>query len=321
LLVACAGQYQSFAASLSLGFPKNLPIQDDLADKPLPQWRDGVLVVVDRSPGSQIGISIYDRYGQRVSNLPFTVPGAKQVFVRSFTRGTDGAIALCGSVTDHDGRSDADVGWISADGTETQVIRTSPFVVWRVAFAADGTIWTQGSEIRPRAPGEAPRKTFAEAMNGSARVFRQFSRSGKMLRAVVSQSEIQNPEAVYSPSSMFEAVGDRIVWYSDLSRDYIAIAPDGSVSRVKNLALPSNEKLSGYAINRQGEIFASSVNGSTWSVSRLDLGQQTWTTVSSGSMDDRSNPNYRLTLIGAEGDSLVATGNDGRHVRLVQVNR
>jgi hypothetical protein len=279
------------------------------------------LVVLDSSHGSRIGITIYDRNGQRASNLSFVVPGAKYVVVRGFTRGTDGTIALCGSVTDHDGRSGAYVGWISADGTETQVIRTSPFVAWRVAFAADGTIWTQGSELRPRASGEAPSKTLAEAMKGKCGVFRQFSRSGKMLRAVIPQPEISDPLALNSPMSVFEAVGDRIVWYSDVSRDYIAIAPDGSVAREKNVALPNNEKLTGSAINRQGEIFASSVNGSTWSVSRLDLGERTWTPVSSGFIGDRSNPHRRLTLFGAEGDSLVAIGNDSRHVRFVRVNR
>jgi|GEM_PF-4232489 hypothetical protein len=152
LAVACAGQYQGFAASLFLGFPKNLPIQDDLANKPLPQWRDGVLVVVDRSPGSHIGISTYDRSGQRVSTLSFTVPGAKQVSVRGFTRGTDGTIALCGRVEDHEGRSASYLAWISADGTEKQVIRTSPFLAWRVAFAADGTNLDAGHGV-PSAAG------------------------------------------------------------------------------------------------------------------------------------------------------------------------
>jgi uncharacterized membrane protein len=90
---------------------------------------------------------------------------------------------------------------------------------------------------------------------------------------------------------------------------------------VKNLALPNNEKLTGSAITGQGELFASSVNGSTWSVSKLDLEGRTWTPVSSGSIGDRSSPHRRLTLLGAEGDSLVSTGSDGLHVRFVQVKR
>lgn len=321
LVVACAGQYQNFAASPSLVLGKTLSIQDDLADKPLPQWRDGVLVVLDSSHGSRIGITVYDRNGQRTSNMAFAVPGATYVTVRGFSRGTDGAIALCGSLTDGDGRAGAYVGWISAAGTETQVIRTSPFVAWRVAVAADGTIWTQGSELRPRAPGEASRKTFGEAMKGDAAVFRQFSRSGKMLRAVVPQSEIVDPNALNTTTSVFEAVGGRIVWYSDISREYIAISPDGSVARVKDVSLPNNEKLSGSGINGQGEIFASSVNGSTWSVSRLDLGERAWTPIASGLIGDRSNPHHRLTLLGSDGEFLVAGGSDSHHLRLFLINK
>jgi hypothetical protein len=321
LTFVSAGQFPSSAANLSLGSAESLPIQDDLAGKPLPLWRDGVLVVLDHSDGSRVGINVYGRNGQRASTLSFGAPGAKHISVRGFNRGTDGAIALCGSMTDQDGRSGAYVAWISADGATTQVIRTSPFVAWRVAFAADGTIWAQGTELRPRGSGEAPRKTFTEAIQADAAIFRQFSRSGKMLRAVVPQSEIRVPDALNSATSLFEAVGDRIVWYSEVSRDYIAIAPDGSVVRVDDLALPSSEKLTGSAINREGEMFVSSVSSSTWSVSRLDLEGRTWTRVSSGSIDDRDNHNRRLTLFGAEGDSLVAIGNDSQHIRFVRVNR
>ncbi len=47
----------------------------------------------------------YDRNGTQVFAATFTIPGARSVFVRSFDRGRDGTIALCGVAVDADGRN------------------------------------------------------------------------------------------------------------------------------------------------------------------------------------------------------------------------
>jgi hypothetical protein len=317
----CAGHFQALAADGGFVFAKDVPVQVHLADKPLPQWRDGAVVVFDSSHGAdQMGIDIVA--GHQRSRLTFAVPAAKRITMRGFSRGTDGTVALCGGLTDAEGRSGSYVGWISSTGQEVHVIRTSPFVAVLVALAPDGTIWTQGTEIRPRAPGEPSRQTLAEALKGDAAVFRQFSRSGKLLRTVVPQSEITDPLGLTATRNVFEAVGDRIVWYSSTSRQHISIGADGAVIVTNDLPMPNNEEVTGGAIGARGELLASSVNGSTWSVSRLDLARKRWVPNANGLMGDRTAPAYRATVLGSDGDHLVVNGRGGHNaVRFFRVSQ
>ncbi len=314
-----AGHFRALAADAAFVFAKNVPVPVHLADKPLPQWRDGVMVLFDSSHGTdQIGIDVVA--GHETSRLTFAVPGAKRITMSGFSRTADGTVALCGGLTDAEGRSGSYVAWISSTGQEAHVIRTSPFAAVRVVLGADGTIWAQGMEMRPRAPGEPSRKTMAEALKGDAAVFRQYSRSGKLLRAVVSQSEITDPLGLLATRNVFEAVGDRIVWYSSLARQHVSIGADGAVVMTNDLPMPNNEQVTGGAIGARGELFASSVNGSTWSVSRLDLAGKRWVPIANGLMSDRTAPAYRATVLGSDGDHLVVDGR-GQSVRYFQVSR
>ncbi len=314
-----AGLSRTQVADSVLSLSGEEPTQVDLADKPLPQWRDGKMILLEASHGQRIGISVFA--GKSTSLVTFAVPGARHVSVRGFSRGVDGTIALCGSLIDEDGRSGSYVGWVSPVGTDVHVVRTSPFVPTRVALASDGTIWTQGSEIRPRANGEPLRHTLAEAMKSDAAVFRQFNRSGKLLRAVVAQSEITNPNGLNTGSSIFEAVGSRVVWYSGLSRQHIVIEADGTVTKNNELQLPNNESLSGGAFDTDGTLYVSSVSGSTWSIARLDLTEKSWKSVMTGSISDRTAAIRRPTILGAEGDRLIVNGSDSRHLRFFRISR
>ena len=316
----CIEQPQTLAADAAFVFEKDVATQVDLADKPLPRWRDGVMALIETRSGAQIGISVF--VGQERSHLTLAVPGASYLTVRGFNRGADGTVALCGSLTDAAGRTGSYVGWISPAGQEAHVVRTSPFVAVRVALAADGSIWAQGSEIRPRAPGEAPRQTMKEALKDDATVFRQFSKAGKLLRAVVPQSEMIEPIALMAGvSSFFEAVGEGVVWYSSVSRQHFSIAADGAVVKTNDLPLPNNEVLSGGAFGARGELFASSQNGATWGVSRLDLAARRWVSVASGRIADRTETVHRPTLLGTDGDHLVVNGRDSLHVRFFRIDR
>ena len=108
------------------------------------------------------------------------------IVVTGFARGHDGTIAACGAAADKEGRSASYVGWISADGKNVKVVRMDRtidrYIPFLVTVASDGTIWTAGAEeIRP---GAVPPSTP---------MFRQFDRTGKMIRAFVPQSELRHP--------------------------------------------------------------------------------------------------------------------------------
>lgn len=68
------------AADTSFVFEKDVTTQVDLADKPVPKWRDGTMVLLDPHRGPQAGIFIQN--GEQSSRLNFAIPGATQVIVR-----------------------------------------------------------------------------------------------------------------------------------------------------------------------------------------------------------------------------------------------
>ncbi len=316
MAIAHGAIHLGFAQSRPLELDSEVTIEENLLNKPIPKWIDGSLVVLDNSSGSQIGISLFDRNGRKVSAMQFTVPGATYFSARSFTRSRDGYLALCGSISDAEGRHSNFVALMPPDGGGTKVVRTSSYAVLRVAFASDGTLWTQGREYKPRAEGEAPRKTLAETLKPDAAVFRQFDKTGKSLRSVHPQSEMDAPVALWSSSSVFTAVGDRIVFYSSEARQYIEILADGTVTHVKNLSLPNDERESGFAVTEKNELYISSRSASSWSVSRLNLGKQIWEPLSQGARSDRSTRERQLTLLGAQGATLAALSADAAGVRV-----
>ena len=317
MAIAHGAIHLGFAQSRSLPLDSEVKLDDNLAHKPTPKWIDGSLVALENSAGSPIGISLFDRNGRKVSAMWFTVPGATYFSVRNFTRSRDGYLALCGSISYAEGRSSNFVALIPPDGSETKVVRTSSYTVVRVAFASDGTLWTQGREHKPRAEGEAPRKSMAETLKPDAAVFRQFDKTGKSLRSVHPQSEMDVPIALISSTSVFTAVGDRIVFYSSEARQYIAILADGTVTHVKNVSLPNDERESGFAVTEKNELYISSTNGSSWSVSRLNLGKQIWEPLVQGVIGDRSA--RELSILGAQGATLAAMGADAAHVRFFRI--
>jgi hypothetical protein len=319
VLASATGQLHSADSALVLA--TQLQLQSDLADKALPQWRDGMLTSLHQAFGPQIEIDLFGKTGSRHSALTFAVKDATRITVRSFDRAADGSLAFCGSLTHRSAPAHSYIAWISADGQQTHITHTSPFTATRVTFAPDGSIWSQGFELQPRAAGEAPRASMAAALRPDAAVFRQFSRSGQLLQALIRQSEISAPYSLTKHQNIFGSVGDRIVWYSGTTREFIAISSDGSISKVANLALPHAEELSGSAITSSGDIFASTRNGKTWSVSRLNLAERKWQPMAQGEISDRQDPQRRMTLLGADGETLVANGLDSRHLRFFRITK
>ena len=317
MAIAHSAIHLGFAQSRTLQLDSEVKLDDNLAYKPTPKWIDGSLVALENSFGSPIGISVFDRNGRKVSAMWFTVPGATYFSVRNFTRSRDGYLALCGSINYSDGRSSNFVALIPPDGSETKVVRTSSYTVVRVAFASDGTLWTQGTERKPRAEGEAPRKTMAETLKPDAAVFRQFDKTGKSLRSVHPQSEMDVPIALISRGSVFTAVGNRIVFYASEARQYIEILADGKVTHVKNLSLPNDEQESGFAVTEKNELYISSANASSWSVSRLNLAKQIWEPLVQGVRGDRSA--RELSILGAQGATLAAMGAGAAQVQFFRI--
>jgi streptogramin lyase len=298
----------SHASEFSLSLVSEAHLGTGLGGKRVPKWSGGTLVLLEND-GVQSGatISLFDRQGQRIDSIDFTIPDASAIVVRDFARGLDGTVALCGSMKDRAGEAAAFVAWAPAGGRNVQTVRTSPYSPMQIAVAPDGTIWTQGTEARIARLDGRKSANMADWLNSTAAVFRRFDQSGRTTGAFVPQSEIANPESLISVRNGFAAAEDKVVWYSSRGKEYIEISASGAVRKISDLPLPERRDATGFAVTSKGDVLVSSTNRphqSDWRILRLDPAGKVWAEVSRASLGT-VQPRL-MWLYGADGEELVA---------------
>ncbi len=290
-----------------------IPVDYDFTGKPLPKWEAGSLIATDASAGPAVRFTVFDKSGSKIQEHLFQVEGAKYLTVRDYTRSADGTLGLCGSMVDFEGRSGSYLAFVHATDHSTHLVRMNPYQPMRITASANGTFWVAGYEMTTREPGSKPRTSLAEAVNRDAALFRNFDKTGKLLRSSVPQSAIKDPISLAQPGPLFTEIGNEMIWYTGHSSQLIAIAPDGSFTEVKELKLPENHQQTGFGISAKGEIIVSTLGNSSWSVLKLMPSRREWQSIAQGKKGDRSN--LPILVIGAEGNSITAHGGGNRGIR------
>ena len=258
--------------------------------------------------------------------VPFSVPGARSTVIYDWDRGVDGAICLSGSAIDADGRGGTFIAWISPDGKNSQITRTSPYRPLLVAVAPDDTVWTAGSESMDIAAFRASGRTdvsIAALLLPGAGVIRHYDRAGRTLGAFVPQSTIHDAMSLSDPGNALRASGDRIAWYSAEGR-YIEVSLEGKLAT--DIVVPppgtSTRPIDGFAITDSGDAFLSASypvagNGSASAhrvgIYVLEKSSRAWKavlerTVIPGTAPNAGDPNDFGHIYGVDGNKLVVAG-------------
>lgn len=297
------------ALGASLTWMEDTPFPFSWKTMRIPKWSHGALIAVQNANDATNPL-IWIAERQRVYSLPFEIPGAGSINVYDWDRSFDGTrIALSGSAIDTDGRADFFVAWISSDGTNAVIRRTSRYIPRRIAIAADGTLWTAGQEL-----------------NGppDAGVFRHFDRTGKPLGAFVPRSSFPDPIVLYDHTGRMRAAKDRVVWYSPRGSRYMEISLQGAVLADISVKPPGDAWNGyGFGLTDRGDAFLSSLQyvppeggtGSvgTWKINILDKSTAEWKPVLQRSFVNKTSPAPEFGHIygvanGVNGDTLVLTG-------------
>lgn len=268
----------------------------DLANLPLPNWSGGALVVLEGDITATPVFRLFDRQGQQMEMVPLFIPGARFIAVRGFSRGATGTIAACGAAFDGEGRGAPFLAIITQQ--QTHVVRTTPYQPSRVAVAADGTVWTVG--IEPRELGTNEAKPTTMPVNANAAIIRHFSVSGALIGSFVPHSEITDAIFIADAYNFIRAGQKQVGWYCPRERRYIEITPDGSVSDIRDIILPSGAKsVNGMAITDSGDVLLSIYPGVS-SVCVLNAASH-----SCELLQDSSGLGH---LYGADGDVVMSSG-------------
>jgi hypothetical protein len=304
LLMTLAGSAATLAPGTRLIASGTVKIQTDLGGKRVPNWSGHALVVRDGPIGGPDALLAYSKTGQVILNTIFSIPGADRTTLRSWSRGADGALALCGSSFTNDGRGAGFIASISRYGDSQQAVRTVPYVPYLITAASDGTLWTVGRQIDPR-HGER------SGVNLDAGVLRHFDRSGRLLAAYIPRSTFRNPVELTTSHGFLIAFADGVGWlhYMDTTGNghFTEVSSGGDIT---NYPIPRLPKLTtvlgvdGMAITDSGDVFVSmrdvGAGAGSW-VFRLDRPTREWVpiTLPPGAAQGVT------TLYGAEGSDLV----------------
>lgn len=283
-------------------------------------WSGGSLVVPEGPLGEENAFRAYDGNGQVVFNSTFTAPGADHTYVRGFSRGPDGIVAVCGLAM-NEGSANPFLATISADGVSQQIVRTGPYVPNVVSVAPDGTFWTVGREL----DADLSEKT---GVNLEAGVLRHFDRSGNSLGAFVPRSSISDTTTLASGSSFLVTSHDRVGWlrFTPAGQATYVEIENGSQTSTYPMPIPPGSQVflevNGLAMTDDGGVFVAVMfvettppkEKKTNTVLMLDRTKHEWVSVASPDI---------VHLYGAAGSELAVrmTDDSPAKVRFLSVRR
>jgi hypothetical protein len=237
----------------SLSYVEDIPLAASWPKMRVPKWSHGALLTVQNDDTTNPLIWVFEGRDHRA--FPFVIPGARSMLIYDWDRGRDGTIGISGSTADSEGRAATFLAWISADGSNSQVIRTSPYRPAMVAVAPDGTLWTVGGEFATKPTGG-----MGPTLVPNVGVIRHFDRTGQTLESFVPQVTVKNPLSLLRSRNTFRASEDRIAWYSAEGR-FVEISLAGRLLTDISVQLPTDRAMNdstGFALTNDGEVFLSS---------------------------------------------------------------
>ena len=260
-----------------------------VANQPTPRFRGGYVFLHD--PVHRNVVTAYGPDGRRDCVASIQLPGAKMAVVRDIAVDSDGTLVV--AATTGAVRGDPFMGGIvllnSADRQE-KLIDTALFMPFRVAVAADHSIWILGAQL-DSSPRHAPSRD-------DYMVARRYDRDGHELGAYVPRSSFA-ATAVTEPGmaddAIIEAARDRIglVVASGTGREVIELDLDGEpVGRMRF----DDRLLCHFAFTQDAHAFAKCESPSSL-LQLLDPLKGTATSV----------PSPKLFLMGADKDDLAYT--------------
>jgi hypothetical protein len=216
----------------------------DFSGQPLPTFRGGYLVGRQTNPA---GYSIWDRSGQLLRHEEVRLPGVKATNIRDVSinlRGDTLVLVVTGS--DAPGHFVSALAWGTPLGGISKMVPTESFAVSKIAFAADGTLWTFGRQYDYR---------FEEA--GDYNTVRHYDRNGVFLNGHVPRSTFSVRDSKTPPSGecLMAVNGDRVGILSLVTSEWVEIGLDGTIIGRWALKRTPNTLISGAALTDKNELF------------------------------------------------------------------
>ncbi len=213
----------------------------------VPRWSAGMLIAVDYQATGAPLIRLFGRDGHEGGNLPLLIPQAQTIVVRGIARGDSGLVAACGRAIDKDGRQSAFLALLPPNGGAEKLIALNEYYAESLAVVSDDTVWTQG---------------YFTSNDNRSGVFRHFDQAGLLIGSLVPESTFASKLHLADPGNGMAWSGGRVGWYSPGEGRYIEISSEGKLSADLKTPVIQGEKMTGFALTEDGQVFLSTQTNS-----------------------------------------------------------
>ncbi len=280
-------------------------------NKPLSSW-DGGLLLAYESHGMPAAIHAFNRDGQNVLSSRLSFLEAQDIRITDLAAGPNGTIGAAVSV--QAGSPGVYLLWLAPNGEVRKIVRTSPFAVYRIVFAADGSLWAAGRIIDHSIHREEDRPAHD--------VLRKYAPDGTLLQtSLASDSFISRTGQHPTLRPFFSIQHDRVGFYSRTAEEWVEISNEGEIlDRWPGLHLDRRDILTGLGFLPNGRVYLSvqQYQGNTRPTVyyTLDKQQGIWTEVDSTQLYPPDSSRVSR-IAGTDGNDLVIVTNPA-HVHWVR---
>jgi hypothetical protein len=236
----------------------NFPI----VDAQFHYWSNGYLVTFDSPPvmvPNKAGVALYDRYGAVVREPIVWLEGARSISLTDVAVSRSGNLVVGGGTTNNEGAIANFIAEIGSDDRVHRVVRTSPFVPWRLCALDDGTVWAFGND----------RDASLSLVENAPRL-RQYSFEKGRLQAMLDTSALPDAQSSrdvwrlsqgrYLGALNLRCNSKMVILYNAGTGDLVQYdlqKNNMKVSKVAALPAERTFHITGFALTASGEIFAS----------------------------------------------------------------
>lgn len=268
-----------------------LPISVDIRGRPIPTFQNGFVISFEPHTGD---VWRFEQGGNRVGNVRLAIPDAFVERVTSAAAAPDGRVAILASAATSDGKLAPVIAWMDSAGNLAKIVRTTPFVAHRIAFAQDGTLWAVGHLFNEQGTADVPKHD----------VVWRFDADGRKMHSLLPSDSFSRRWP--SNTSWLTTNAGRVAVYFESTKEWAEI--DNSSGKLVgrwSVSLPPAAQVGGIALTSSGlAIIAADVpdeqNANKLGIYRLDRQSGRVTPI-----DFSELGGAYYSLLGADGDNAV----------------
>ncbi len=272
---------------------QQLWVNVDFPGKPAPRWENGKLLVreIERPKITWFGAD-----GQRQGEASIFIEGAQSVLVVDAVASPQGTIAVSGGADDSAATGTQFIAWIDSAGHIQRVVRTSPFIAYRLDFDASGKLWALGRDLL--AASVRPEAAHS--------VLRQYDSEGKLIREMLSNESFPLGERHHPALKGLLAVATgRVGIYSTSRREWVEVSAESGEVLGRWAGPPAS--VNSITVTAGGTVYASAWEkqpSKRTAVFRFDRGAGRWQPVDLSQTLGQDHTRFGM-LYGSEGELLL----------------